>query len=128
MVSRRLHFYCILYTILTVAFCIYWAFNYPEYMIYKGDEFFFLVQVLLIITYTFYLLIQFSVHRINFIFALLIPILTCIASFCTGFVILIFTPMGGIPRENILVYGLLYIIISVLAVYTYWGPAVRKNP
>jgi hypothetical protein len=86
-----------------------------------------LVQSLLALTYVFYLAIQFRVERINFLFGLSIPILTCIASFCIGILILFGTRIGGIPREYIMIYGLLYGIISVLAVYRFWGKTVKKT-
>ena len=124
---KLLYFYCILYSLIAGAFCIYWALNFGEHVSYKGDEFFTLVEVLLIITYAFFLLVQFSVQRINLLFALSIPIMTCIATFCIGVFIAFATGIGGIPREYILIYGLLYVLISVLAAYTYWAPAVKKK-
>lgn len=124
---KLLHFYCILYSLIAVGFCIYWATNFTRHTTNKGDEFFMLVQILLVLTYVFYLAIQFSVKKISFPFALLIPIMTCIASVCMGFFISFLIGIGGIPREYITIYGLLYTLISVLAVYAYWGPAVKKN-
>jgi hypothetical protein len=124
---KLLHFYCILYSLIAGGFCIYWALNFGEHVSYKGDEFFTLVEVLLIITYAFFLLVQFSVQRINLLFALSIPIMTCIATLLIGLVIAFVTGIGGIPREYILIYGLLYVLISVIAVYTYWVPAVKNK-
>ena len=85
-----------------------------------------LAQVLLVWTYLFYLTIQFSVRRISFLLALSIPLMTCIAAFCIGIVILLGTQLGGIPEHYILTYGLLYGLISLIAVYKFWGLS-QKN-
>ena len=116
----------IIYGLTVVAFCIYWATNFTKHTTYKGDEFFMLAQVLLVWTYLFYLTIQFSVRRISFLLALSIPLMTCIAAFCIGIVILLGTQLGGIPEHYILTYGLLYGLISLIAVYKFWGLS-QKN-
>ena len=85
-----------------------------------------LAQVLLVWTYLFYLIIQFSVKRISFLLALSIPLITCIAAFCVGIVILMGLQLSGIPKHYILTYGLLYGLISLLAVYKFWG-LTKKN-
>ncbi len=88
-----------------------------------------LAEFLLALTYLFYLTIQFTVKRINFLLALLIPIMTCIAAFCIGILILMLAQLSGIPRQYILIYGLLYGLISLLAAYRFWGRAktINKN-
>jgi len=85
-----------------------------------------LAQFLLVLAYLFLLTIQFTVKRINFLFALSIPLMTCVASFCIGLVILFGTGLSGIPRQYILIYGFLYGIITLLAVYRFWGQT-QKN-
>ena len=123
---RLLIIYSIIYGLTVVSFCIYWATNFTRHTTYKGDEFFMLAQFLLVVTYLFLLTIQFTVKRINFLFALSIPLMTCVASLCIGLVILLGTRLSGIPRHYILIYGLLYGLISLLAVYKFWGQT-QKN-
>ena len=124
---RLLNIYSIIYGLIVVSFCIYWATNFTRHTTYKGDEFFMLVQYLLILTYLFYLIIQFSVKRINFLFALSIPIMTCIAAFCIGLFILFVTQLSGVPKHYILIYGLLYGLISLLAAYRFWGQVLKNS-
>lgn len=123
---RLLIIYSIIYGLTVISFCIYWATNFSRHTTYKGDEFFMLAQFLLLLTYLFHLTIQFTVKRINFFVALSIPILTCVAVFCIGFLVLMLTDLSGIPRHYILIYGLLYGLITLLAVYRFWGQT-QKN-
>ena len=123
---RLLMIYSIIYGLTVVGFCIYWATNFTRHTTYKGDEFVMLAQFLLVLTYLFYLTVQFTVKRINFLFALSIPILTCIAAFCVGILVLMLTNLSGIPRHYILIYGLLYGLITLLAVYRFWRQAQKK--
>jgi hypothetical protein len=122
---RRLKIYSIFYGLIVVAFCVYWATNFTKHTTYKGDEFFMLVQFLLALTYVFYFAIQFWVKRINFLFALSIPILSCIASFCIGIFILFATRVSDIPKGYIMIYGLTHGFISLVAVYRYWGRSAK---
>jgi len=121
--------YSIIYGLTVVGFSIYWAINFTRYTTYKGDEFFMLVGFLLVLTYLFYLTIQFTVKRINFLLALLIPVMTCVVAFCIGIFILMVTRLSGIPRQYILIYGLAYGLIILLATYKFWWrtKAINKN-
>lgn len=123
---RPLFIYSIIYGLTVVVFCIYWATNFTRHTTYKGDEFFMLAQFLLLLTYLLILTIQFTVKRINFVLALSIPLMTCVASFCIGLFILLGTRISGIPRQYILIYGFLYGLITLLAVYRFWGQT-QKN-
>lgn len=123
---RLLIIYSIIYGLTVVGFCFYWATNFTRHTTYKGDEFFKLAEFLLVLTYLLYLTIQFTVKRINFLFALSIPIMTCIAAFCIGVFLLLLTQLSGIPRHYILTYGFLYGLINLLAVYRFWGQALKS--
>ena len=123
---RLLNIYSIIYGLAVVSFCIYWATNFTRHTTYKGDEFFMLAEFLLVLTYLFYLTVQFTVKRINFWVVFSIPILTCIAAFFIGVLILMLTHLSGIPRQYILIYGLLYGLITLITVYRFWG-RTQKN-
>jgi hypothetical protein len=123
---RLLIIYSIIYSLAVLSFCIYWASIFTRYTTYKGDELFKLVQVLLVLTYLFFLTIQFTVKRINFFIALLTPILTSIMAFCLGMLVFAFTHLSGISRQYILIYGLLYELTTLIAVYRFWGRAQKK--
>lgn len=123
---RLLIIYSIIYGLTVVGFCFYWATNFTRHTTYKGDEFFMFAQFLLVLTYLLYLTLQFTVKRINFLFALSIPIMTCIAAFCIGVFLLLLTQLSGIPKHYILTYGFLYGLINLLAVYRFWGQTLKS--
>jgi hypothetical protein len=79
-----------------------------------------------VLTYLFFLAIQFSLKKFSFVFALLIPILAAAAAFCIGAIVLMTTPLAGVPRQYILLYGLLYGLIILLAVFKSPG-RTQKN-
>lgn len=118
---RLLIIYSLIYVLTVVAFTFYWATNFHRHTIMKGDEFFMLAQFLLILTYLLYLIIQFTVRRINFLFALSIPLMTAIAAFCFGLFILLVTQISGIPRHYIWTYSILYGGFTFFSVYRFWG-------
>lgn len=120
---RLLIIYSIAYGLTVIGLCIYWATNFANYTTYKGDELFMLAEFLLVLTYLFYLTIHYTVKRINFWLALLFPVITSILAFCIGIFILMLTKLGGIPRQYIMIYGLLYGLITLLATYRFWWRA-----
>jgi hypothetical protein len=123
---RLLIIYSLIYGLTVVGFCFYWATNFTRHTAYKGDDFFMLAQFLLVLTYVFCLTIQFTIKRINFLFALSIPLMTCISAFCIGVFFLLITRSSGIPKDYILTYGLLYGLITLLAVYRFWGQQLKN--
>ena len=114
----RIKLFSLIYGLIAITFCIYWSMDFSKHVHYKGDEFVVLVELLLMLTYTFYVLLQVFVIRINLLFLAVAPIITCIISVFTGFIILL--PLSGVPREYILVYGLLYTLISIVASFRLW--------
>jgi hypothetical protein len=118
---RLLIIYSLVYSITLVVFTIYWATNFTRHTFMKGDEFSMLAEFLFIFTYILYLIIQFTVQRINFLFALLIPIVTAIAAFCIGLLILLVTQLSGVPRQYIWIYSILYGMFTLFSVYRFWG-------
>ena len=109
------------------GFSLYWATNFSKFVHYKGDEFFVFAEIILCWTYVFYLAIQLTVKRINFVFALSIPLLTCIIAFIIGILMLFLGLPIGIPRQYIIVYGALYCVLTLLTVYKYWGKTLAKK-
>ena len=123
---RLLIIFSVIYGLAVAGFCSYWAANFTNHITYKGDEFTMLAQFLLAFTYFFYLTIQLAVKRISFWVVLFAPVLTCVAAFCFGVCILLLSPLSGIPKHYIMIYGLLYGLISLLAVYRFWGHSLKN--
>ena len=118
---KGLVIFSIIYEIILVSFCIYWSNNFARFTIMKGDYASIFVEILLLLTYFFYLIIQFTIERINFLFALLVPIITCILTFLVGLLFLTFASIEDIPRNEILIVGLFYGLITLLSVYKFGG-------
>jgi len=123
---RLLIIYSVIYGLAVLNLCIYWATNYAEHATHKGDELIMLAQFLLAITYLFFLAIQFTVKRISYWLVLAMPLITCITAFYIGLVLFFVTRLSGIPRHYILIYGLLYGIITLIATYSFWGKHFKK--
>ena len=126
--KKRLQILCVIYFLILVIFSIYWATNFSKYIHYKGDEFFVFAEILLGLTITFYLTIQFTIKRINFLLALTLPFFICVISFIIGVLIILLTEAGDLPRQYILIYGGLYLIFSMLSIYKFWGQTIRNQP
>ncbi len=115
-----------IYGLTIIGFCSWWSENFSRHTTYKGDEFFILVQFLLVLTYGFYLVIQFTIKRINFIWLIALLLVTAIAAFFIGILVLLFTGLSGIPRHYIFLYGLLYGLIAIVAFNKFWGQVNRN--
>ena len=73
-----------------------------------------------LLTYIFYFAIQFTVKRIDFLFVLSIPIITCIATFCIGLFFLLLVKSRGGSSYEIPTFGFLYGLINLLAANRFW--------
>lgn len=120
MKKRRLLILGICYGLIVAFFCIYLAENFARHTTYKGDHFFLLVQYLLILTYVFMLAVQFTVKSRNYLLVLAMPIITCISSFFIGLLLLLIFRTNSDPKQKILIYGILYGLMNIGAVYKHW--------
>lgn len=116
-----------MYALALVCFCYYWSSDFLIHTIHKGDEFIMLVQFLLVLSYLYYLLLQFTISRINFLLVLSIPLISCLAAFCIGIFLLMLTGLSGTPKHYILTYGLLYGTIILLSVFRLWGQQLKND-
>lgn len=124
--KRRLRILSVIYFLTVAFFSTYWATNFSNYIEYKGDELFIFAVILLVLTIAFYLTIQFVIKRRDFLLALTLPFLICVATFISGGLILLLTNASVIPRQYILTYSGLYLSFSILSVYRLWG-RTQKN-
>ena len=125
--KKRLQILSVIYILIVVVFSTYWATNFSNYIKYKGDEFFVFAELLLALTIAFYLTIQFAIKRINFLLALTLPFVICVAAFIIDILILLMTEVSGIPRQYILTYGGLYLLFSMLSIYKFWGQTMNNQ-
>lgn len=114
MVSLRI--FTISYAALLIAFTSYWAENFSRHSSYKGDEFFYYAELVVVLTYILYLLILFK-YRKSVLLLLISPIIIFIATMYIGVFISLLSDFGGIPREYIWLFGTIYGILSLINVF-----------
>src|ERR1700722_7493491 len=108
--KKRLFYSSIVYLSIILAFEIYFASNLTVYVHYKGDEFFYSLYFLLLITYIFYLFLYFAVFDkslLHFILFLLSPLLISVIALFVGFIIMTLF-FQGTPAETIYIYSFTY--------------------
>lgn len=108
----RLQVITLFYAVALLSFTIYWSFYFSEYSTKKGDELLTALTVLLFITYLYFLALQFVIQRINWVLALLLPLLNTVISFLFTVVILWLGGLDGAPQEDILIFGIVYTLLS----------------
>jgi hypothetical protein len=108
----RLQVITLFYAVALLFFTLYWSSYYNSYSSKKGDEIFTALTATLFITYLYFLALQFSILRINWFLALMLPVLNTIISFLFSVVILWLAGLDGIPKVVILIFGIVYVLLS----------------
>ncbi|NCU04953.1 MAG: hypothetical protein GXC73_13285 [Chitinophagaceae bacterium] len=118
----RLQLISIFYTAALLTFTIYWANYYETYSGHtKGEELFTALVVFLFLTFFYFLVLQFSVNRNNWALALFLPIINAIITFLITVVVLWLGSFDGNPKEDILIFGIAYTLLSSLVGLVLWG-------
>ena len=126
MTRRPIVFYLIIYVTLSMLFAFYWANNYSKYGTYKGDHFEYCLLVILLLTYVFYLILQFKVKRVNWTLVVLLPLILPIATLALGILLMFALGLKGIPKQTIYLYIISYLIISTPTTFFIWKTR-KKN-
>ena len=90
---------------MTGALTVYHAFNFSDYIHWKGDETIDYTLFLLVTSVLFQVLVSIVVKAIDWKAALLATIANFILSFIFGFGILMVSGLEGFPRHMIFIYG-----------------------
>ena len=117
----RLQVITLFYTLSLLLFTVYWSFYYHTYATKKGDELFTTLTVLVLITYFYFVALQFSIERTNWALALLLPVLNTIISFLITVVVLWLGGFDGAPKEVILIFGIVFTLLSGMEGLVLWG-------
>lgn len=117
----RLQVITLFYTLSLLLFTVYWSFYYHTYATKKGDELFTTLTVLLLITYFYFVALQFSIERTNWALALLLPVLNTIISFLITVVVLWLGGFDGAPKEVILIFGFVFTLLSGMEGLVLWN-------
>ncbi|MBP6688200.1 MAG: hypothetical protein KA160_10115 [Lacibacter sp.] len=119
--QSRLQGISLFYAAAILFFTVYWA-NYSEaYSSKKGEELFTALQVFVFITFFYFVTLQFSIVRNNWVLALFLPIINAIITFLITVVILWLGSFDGNPKEDILIFGIVYTLLSTSTGLVLWN-------
>ncbi len=117
----RLQVITLFYALSLLLFTVYWSFYYQTYATNKGDELFTTLTVLLLITYFYFVALQFAIERTNWALALLLPVLNTIISFLITVVVMWLGGLDGAPKEDILIFGIVFTLLSGMDGLVLWN-------
>lgn len=118
----RLQSISFFYTAALLLFTFYWATNYQAYHLHtKGEELFTALEVFLLLSFFYFVVLQFAVYRNNWVLALFLPIINAIVTFLITVVVLWLGSFDGNPKEDILIFGIVYTLLCALAGLVLWG-------
>jgi hypothetical protein len=106
--------YLAIYFLIVLVSTVFWANQFSTFSHYKGDEFFFLVVYLLVVTILLFSIQIFIIKQLRTIVLLLIPFASVITSIILGLGVLSMTSMSGTPTQIIYVYSLVYSLTNML--------------
>jgi hypothetical protein len=102
------------YILIMGALTIYHAFNFSDYIHWKGNETINYTWFLLVTSVIFQIIVSLVAKRIDWKSAILGTIINFILSYIIGVGILILSGLEGIPRELIFIYGGCYLIFFTI--------------
>ncbi|QNA44704.1 hypothetical protein [Lacibacter sediminis] len=117
----RLQGISLFYAATLLLFTVYWSQYYHTYATKKGEELFIALEVLLFVSFFYFVVLQISIAKTNWVLTLLLPIINGIISFLFTVVILWLGSFDGNPKEDILIFGIVYIMLCVLAGLVLWN-------
>ncbi len=120
---NRLQGISLFYAATLLFFTVYWA-NYSEaYSSKKGEELLTALQVFVFLTFFYFVTLQLSIIRNNWALALFLPIINAIITFLIKVVVLWLGSFEGNPKEDILIFGIVYTLLSATAGLVLWKGA-----
>ena len=120
----RLQFISLFYTAALLLFTVYWANYYDAYSGHsKGEELFTALVVFMLLTFFYFVVLQLSVNRNNWALALFLPIINAIITFLLTVVVLWLGSFDGNPKEDILIFGIIYTVLSSAIGLLLWRKA-----
>lgn len=117
----RVQVITLVYTLALLVFTVYWSFYYHTYATKKGDELFTTLTVLVLITYFYFVALQFAIKQTNWVLTLLLPIVNTIISFLITVVVLWLGEMDGAPKEDMLIFGIAFVLLSGMEGLVLWN-------
>ena len=117
----RLQGISLFYAATLLLFTVYWSQYYHTYSSKKGEELFIALEVLLFVSFFYFVVLQISIAKTNWLLTLLLPIINGIITFLFTVVVLWLGSFDGNPEEDILIFGLVYTLLSVATGLVLWN-------
>lgn len=117
----RLQGISLFYASALLFFTIYWANYSATYSSKKGEELFTALEVFVFLTFFYFIVLQFTISRNNWAIALFLPIINAIITFLITVVVLWLGSFDGEPKEDILIFGIVYTLLSGMEGLVLWG-------
>jgi hypothetical protein len=102
------------YVLVMGMLSIYHAYNFSDYVHWKGDETIYYTLFLLVTSVVFQAIVWLMMKKIFWKATLLATIVNFFLSFIIGFAILIISGLSGIPRHIIFIYGGWYLMFFTM--------------
>ncbi len=109
------------YAAALLLFTVYWAQYYHTYATKKGEELFIALEVFLFVTFFYFVVLQISVAKTNWVLTLMLPIINSIITFLFTVVVLWLGSFDGNPEEDILIFGIVYTLLSGVEGLVLWN-------
>ena len=119
----RLQGVSLFYAATLLLFTVYWSQYYNTYATKKGEELFIALEVLLFVTFLYFIVLQISIAKTNWVLTLMLPIINGIISFLFTVVVLWLGSFDGNPKEDILIFGIVYTLLSASTGIVLWNKA-----
>ena len=116
----RLQLISIFYTAALLLFTVYWAFNYQLFSHKKGEELFTALEVFLFVGFFYFIALQLSISRTNWLLTLFFPVIIAIVTFLITVVVLWLGSFDGNPKEDILIFGVTYTLLCATVGLVLW--------
>ncbi len=117
----RLQLISIFFTTALLLFTVYWAFNYQLFSHKKGEELFTALEVLLLVGFFYFITLQLSITRNNWLLTLFLPIIIAIITFLISVVVLWLGSFDGNPKEVVLIFGISYTLLAMMVGMVLWS-------
>lgn len=117
----RLQLISLFYAAALLLFTVYWSQYYDTYATKKGEELFIALEVLLFVSFFYFVVLQISIAKTNWLLTLMLPIINGIISFLFTIVVLWLGSLDGNPEEDILIFGIVYTLLSGVEGLVLWN-------
>jgi uncharacterized protein with PQ loop repeat len=117
----RLQLISLFYAAALLLFTLYWSQYYDTYATKKGEELFIALEVLLFVSFFYFVVLQISIAKTNWVLTLMLPIINGIISFLFTIVVLWLGSLDGNPEEDILIFGIVYTLLSGVEGLVLWN-------